>query len=128
MDCIYDNEPLGFEYSSIVSNNLCGRNKKIEVQDPLEEVDIGEGRDKQPTYISKLLCQDYKEKLVEMLKEFKDCFAWEYDEMPGLDREIVEHRLQLKPQIRLIKQALRRFAPEVLSRIKEEIERLLKAT
>ena len=31
LDCIYDNEPLRFEYSSIVSNDLCSRNKKIVV-------------------------------------------------------------------------------------------------
>ena len=30
--CIYDNEHLGFEYSSVVSNELCSRNKKIDVQ------------------------------------------------------------------------------------------------
>ena len=34
-DCIYDFNPLGFE-SSVNSAN-----KKVEVQDPLEEVDIG---------------------------------------------------------------------------------------
>ena len=99
LDCIYDDEPLGLEYSSFVSNDLCSRNKKIEVQDPLEKVDIGERGDRRPTYISNLLLQDYKEKLVEMLKEFEDCFTWEYDEMSSLSRELMEHRLPLKPQI-----------------------------
>ena len=55
LDYIYDNEPLEFDYSSVVSNDLCSRNKKIEVQDPLEEVDIDKGGDRWPTYISKLL-------------------------------------------------------------------------
>ena len=62
-----------------------------------------------------------------MLREFKDYFAWAYDEMSSLRRELVEHRLPLKPHVRLVKQAPRRFTPEVLSKIKEEIERLLKA-
>ena len=31
LDCIYDNEPLRFEYSSTASNDLCSRNKKIDV-------------------------------------------------------------------------------------------------
>ena len=30
--------------------------------------------------------------------EEKDCFAWEYYEMPSLDRSIVEHRLPIKPR------------------------------
>ena len=40
---------------------------------------------------------EYKQELVDLLKEFKDYFAWEYYEMPGLDRSIVEHRLPIKP-------------------------------
>ena len=29
---------------------------------------------------------EFKEELIDLLKEFKDYFAWEYYEMPGLDR------------------------------------------
>ena len=61
-----------------------------------------------------------------MLKEFKDCFAWDYDEMPGLNRELVELQLPLKLQVRPVKQALQSYAPKVISKIKET-ERLLKA-
>jgi hypothetical protein len=28
--------------------------------------------------------------LIKLLKEYKDCFAWDYSEMPGLDRSIVD--------------------------------------
>jgi hypothetical protein len=31
-----------------------------------------------------------------LLKEYADCFAWDYTEMLGLDRSIVQHRLPLK--------------------------------
>ena len=68
-----------------------------------------------------------KQELADLLKEFKDCFAWEYYEMSGLDRSIVEHRLPIKPGYQLFKQALRRFNPNVLDDIKKEIERLLEA-
>jgi hypothetical protein len=34
--------------------------------------------------------------MIALLKEYSDCFAWDYSEMPGLDRSIVEHRLPLK--------------------------------
>jgi hypothetical protein len=39
----------------------------------------------------------FREKLIKLLKEYKDCFALDYSEMPGLDRSIVEHRLPIKP-------------------------------
>ena len=31
LDYIYNNEPLGFKYSSIISNDLCSRNKKLDI-------------------------------------------------------------------------------------------------
>ena len=50
----------------------------------LEEIDIGSRDKPRPTYISARLDPKYKQELVDLLKEFKDCFAWEYYEMPGL--------------------------------------------
>ncbi|XP_045809861.1 uncharacterized protein LOC123904219 [Trifolium pratense] len=99
----------------------------MQAQDPLEEIDIGDGSIKRPTYISANIPKDLRDKLVELLKEFKDCFAWDYNEMPGLDRNLVEHRLPIRPDKKPVKQSPRRFAPEILSKIKEEIERLLRS-
>ncbi|CAJ2646382.1 unnamed protein product [Trifolium pratense] len=121
LDCVYDEEPLGFEKDPSSSN------QKMQAQDPLEEIDIGDGSIKRPTYISANIPKDLRDKLVELLKEFKDCFAWDYNEMPGLDRNLVEHRLPIRPDKKPVKQSPRRFAPEILSKIKEEIERLLRS-
>ena len=68
--------------------------------DELEEIYIGPRDRPRPTYVSAKLDPEYKQELVDLLKEFKDCFAWEYYEMPGLDRSIVEHRLLIKPEYR----------------------------
>ena len=62
----------------------------------LEEVDIGDDDRLRPTFISAKLDPEYKQELVNLLKEYKDCFAWEYYEMPGLNRSVVEHRLPIK--------------------------------
>ena len=50
------------------------------------EVDIGPEDGPRPTYVSAKLDPEYKQELIDLLKEFKDCFAWEYYEMPSLDR------------------------------------------
>ncbi|PNX70945.1 hypothetical protein L195_g057901, partial [Trifolium pratense] len=99
----------------------------MQAQDPLEEIDIGDGSIKRPTYISANIPKDLRDKLVELLKEFKDCYAWDYNEMPGLNRNLVEHRLLIRPDKKPVKQSPRRFAPKILSKIKEEIERLLRS-
>jgi hypothetical protein len=47
--------------------------------------------------------------------------------MPGLNREMVELRLPIKAGKKPVKQLPWRFAPEIMSKIKEEIERLLRS-
>ena len=95
--------------------------------DALEEVDIGDGDRPRPMFISAKLDPEYKQELVKLLKEYKDCFAWEYYEMPGLDRSIVEHRLPIKPGYRPYHQGAIRCNPKVLPDIKAEITRLIEA-
>jgi hypothetical protein len=62
----------------------------------LEEIDIGPGDKPRPTFISKKLDPSLREPMIALLKEYSDCFAWDYTEMPGLDRSIVEHWPPLK--------------------------------
>ena len=45
--------------------------------DPLEEIDIGKGDRSRPTFVSENLLADYKEQLIELIKKYNDCFAWE---------------------------------------------------
>ncbi|RDX73772.1 hypothetical protein CR513_46580, partial [Mucuna pruriens] len=53
-----------------------------------------------------------RQKLVELLREYADVFAWSYRDMPGLDTTIMEHR---------------KMRPEVALKIKEEVEKQLNA-
>jgi hypothetical protein len=64
--------------------------------DELENIDLGDGRKARLTYTSAKLEAEYKKELITLLKELKDCFSWEYYEMPSLDRSIAEHRLPIK--------------------------------
>ena len=95
--------------------------------DALEEVDIGDGDKPRPTFVSAKLDPEYKQELKSLLKEYKNCFAWEYYEMPGLDRSIVEHRLPIKPGYWPYQQGARRCNPKILPDIKVEITRLIEA-
>jgi hypothetical protein len=95
--------------------------------DLLEEVDIRPSDRPRPTYVSAKLDPEYKQELINLLKEYRDCFAWKYYEIPSLSRSIVEHRLPIKDGYRPFKQALRRFKPKLLEDIKKEITRLYEA-
>ena len=93
----------------------------------MEEVNLGTMEKSRITYISSLLPSDFKEGIITTLPEFKDCFSWNYNEMLGLDRNLVEHRLPIKPEFLLFQQPPRRMSKEEELKVKKEIEKLLKA-
>nr|CAE01897.2 OSJNBa0059D20.1 [Oryza sativa Japonica Group]CAE03842.1 OSJNBb0013J13.19 [Oryza sativa Japonica Group] len=95
--------------------------------DDLEEIDIGPGDRPRPTFISKNLTPEFRTKLIELLKEFRDSFAWEYYKMPGLSQSIVEHRLPIKPGVKPHQQPPRRCKADMLQPVKAEIKRLYDA-
>lgn len=97
LNAIYDDEPLGFE------KNLLENNTKMLAQDPLEEIDLGKWGIKRPTYVSANIIPELKIKVIQLLKEYKDCFTWDYDEMPGLSRDLVELKLPINPRKKPIK-------------------------
>jgi ribonuclease HI len=95
--------------------------------DELEEIDIGPGHKPRPTFISKKLNPELRELMIVLLKEYTDCFAWDYTEMPGLDRSIVEHRLPLKLGFWPFQQRAWQMKAEVLEEVKKEVEKMLEA-
>ena len=63
--------------------------------------------------------------LTNFLRENKDIFAWKLADMPGVPRELVEHKLDLNPGSKPVKQRLRWFSPDKKAAIKKEITKLL---
>jgi uncharacterized protein (DUF2164 family) len=68
-----------------------------------------------------------KQEIIELLKAYTCCFAWDYTEMPRLSMELMEHWLSTKVGFRLYKQGARNFKPEIVERVKEVVDRLLQA-
>jgi hypothetical protein len=95
--------------------------------DDLEEIDIGDGIVPRPTYVSARLDVNQKHEVIELLKAYTCCFAWDYTEMPGLSKELVEHQLPIKAGFRPYKQGARNVKPKIIERVKEEVDQLLQA-
>ena len=86
-----------------------------------------EGENEKPIKIGVKFPKDMKHELIALLKEFREIFAWSYQDMPGLDTEIVMHRIPVKLECPPVWQALRRMKSEIILKIKEEVEKQLKA-
>ncbi|KAA3462458.1 reverse transcriptase [Gossypium australe] len=65
--------------------------------------------------IGACISEETKQDLIELLQEFKDVFAWSYQDMLGLSTDIMVHRLLIKEECKPVQQKLRRMRPDVAS-------------
>ena len=63
---------------------------------------------------------------ISLFKEFRDVFAWSYEEMPGIDPSIVEHKIWTYPDAKPVWQNLRHVNPCKAAAVKAEVEKLSK--
>jgi hypothetical protein len=95
--------------------------------DELVEVNLGTDEDPRPTFVSATLTEEERESYRSFLMEYRDCFAWNYKEMPGLDPHVATHKLAIDPQHTPIKQPPRRLRPKFEDQVITEVDKLITA-
>ena len=62
----------------------------------MEVVNLGTEEEAKEVRVGAALQDKVKTKLVKLLQDYMDVFAWSYQDMSGLDTDIVVHRLPLR--------------------------------
>ena len=96
------------------------------VQEELVEVDLSEGGRERMVKINKGLPEEENRRLIALLKEYKDVFAWDYEKMPGLDPKVDTYKLNVDPKAKPVKQLGRKYRLDVGEKIKAKMNKLLK--
>ena len=75
---------------------MAEKDAQVVAEEKLEEISLGPNpREPRPISISSRMSGKEKSKLILLLKEFRDVFAWDYNEMPGLDLRLIVHTLNV---------------------------------
>ncbi|CAL8152777.1 unnamed protein product [Prunus armeniaca] len=96
-------------------------------EEDIELVPLDPDKPERTARIGSRLSQEEKAELVAFLQNNKDVFAWSPSDMPGIDPQIICHRLHINPAIKPVAQKRRNFAPERVAIIEAEIDKLLVA-
>jgi len=74
------------------------------VQEEIVEINLNDGEEgERLVKISKSLSKEERRKLIAFLREYKDVFAWSYQEMPSLNSSLVTHKLKVDPNVKPVK-------------------------
>jgi len=92
-------------------------------QEETELIDLETGEGKKEVKVGTGMTAPIRQDLITLLEEYQDIFVWSYQDMPGLDLDIVQHRLPLNPGYSPVKQKLQRMRPKMSLKIKEEVRK-----
>ena len=99
---------------------------KMTAKEELEVINLSDDLDvNKPISISMSLSAEERKCLIDLLHEYKDVFAWDYDEMPGIDPGFVAHSLNVEPGTRPVMQPMRTVHTEVEAQITQKVKKLL---
>ena len=96
----------------------------VEPTEALKNIFLDENNLERCTKVGADLEEKTKQDLVRFLKKNTDVFAWSYEDMPGIDPNVITHCLNVYPSSKPIHQKKRVFTLERDNAIKEEVQKL----
>ncbi|XP_068486802.1 uncharacterized protein [Phaseolus vulgaris] len=77
--------------------------------------------------LGKTLDDETRDQIAKVISRHLDAFAWSASDMPGIDPDLLSHRLAMDPQVKPVRQRRRKFNEERRQAIREETQKLLAA-
>ena len=115
------NEVLNIE-RILIDEHLINKEDEAKIK-PIEnetiKINLGTLENSKEAKIGSTLSSEEREKLTKLLKEFLEVFAWSYEDIPGINLDIVQHRIPTLPEVKPVKQKLRRMKLEWMLKIKK---------
>ena len=93
------------------------------IKEETKPINLGTNNEPKIFQVGNTLTTLEKDALIALLTEFKEAFAWSYEDMLGIDTDIVHHYIPTDPTMKPVKQKLRRMKQEWTLKIKEEVEK-----
>ena len=81
------------------------------IKEETQPINLGTDDEPKMIQVGNTLTVSKKDALIALLTKFKEVFARLYEDMPGIDIDIVQHCIPTYPTMKSVKQKLRRMKP-----------------
>jgi len=78
--------------------------RKPPTENKVTQVNLGDEANSKPIIIRESLSPPEMEDLISFVREYINVFAWNYEDMPGLDPKVAMHCLNINPDAKPVKQ------------------------
>ncbi|XP_020412773.1 uncharacterized protein LOC109947254 [Prunus persica] len=94
---------------------------------PVEELETITLNDEQPDRRVKIgtrLTPNLRAQFIDFLRLHSKVFAWSYEDMPGIDPEVINHKLSISPAYKPVRQKRRSYDAERYEAMRTEVNKL----
>jgi hypothetical protein len=109
------------------NNDVAVKLQSAEKESDVFQYNVASEQDPKHVNLASHLTEKQKADYGELLKEFADIFAWQYDDLKTFDTEVIQHKIPLNKDTKPFRQKLRSFNPLLLPTMEKEIKKLLDA-
>ncbi|GAU29444.1 hypothetical protein TSUD_150140 [Trifolium subterraneum] len=102
------------------------QDRRVSPIEDLDKVQIGE-QPHQTTSTGTSLKPEERERIITVLRNNRDLFAWQPSDMPGIDESVITHKLSVSPINKSVVQRKRKVGEERRAAITEEVAKLKEA-
>ena len=120
-----DNQEMGDMFAKSDTTPLQRKFFKESLNTPLQEMNLGTKQDPKIIKVYSNMTKVEFNYWYGFFKRHKNSFAWSYTDFKGVPPEICEHRIELEPDAKPIRQRQYRMNPKYSLMVKEEIDKLL---
>ena len=92
-----------------------------------ELINLGTKADTKYVNFGKCCSPGERSKFISLFKQYKDVFAWTYEELKTYDTKIIQHVILIKAGVKPYQQPLRKMHPKLEPLIQSEVKKLLDA-
>ncbi|XP_071920730.1 uncharacterized protein [Coffea arabica] len=100
---------------------------RLETGDEVEELPLDPTKPDQTVRVGTRLPGPVRRGMVDLLRDYRDVFAWAAEEVQGVPHHLMMHELNVDPQVRPVKQKRKHLGPERSRAVGEEVDKLLPA-
>ena len=96
-------------------------NEKGDKLQELEDINLGTTDSPKKVYIGKTLNPDIKRSLIDLLRRFRHVFAWSYDDLKAYRKDLFQHVIPLKEDVKPFRKKQRHVNPTLAPKMQEEL-------
>jgi len=78
--------------------------RELPTEDKVVQINLKSEANPKPIFVCERLTPSEKEDLIHLIRKYIDVFAWNYEDMPGLDPQVAMHHLNINPNVKPVKQ------------------------